>query len=267
MRALKLLAFPALALIALAGDPQVGPVRGTLVAAGGGRLGPEIIERFIELAGGRDSAFVIIPTAGAGDHPEAANSFLSRIGCRDVTVLHTTDRAVADTEDFVQPLKRARGVWVHGGQEWRLVDSYLNTRTHRELLAVLDRGGVIGGSSAGASIQASYLVRGARDGPSVMMAPGYEQGFGFLRGAGVDQHLITRHRENDMLQVIDRHPEILGIGIDEETAIVIEGDRMEVIGKSKVAIYDPQRAANGSERYFFLFPGETFHLQTRQRLR
>ena len=72
------------------------------------------------------------------------------------------------------------------------------------------------GSSAGATIQGSYLVRGAVEGNSVIMAPGHEIGMGFLRKAAVDQHVITRHRENDLDQVISRHPELLGIGIDAE---------------------------------------------------
>ena len=78
---------------------------------------------------------------------------------RHVTVLHTRDRAEADTETFVAPLKTARGVWFGGGRQWRLVDAYLGTRTQRELEAVLARDGVIGGSSSGATIQGSYLVR------------------------------------------------------------------------------------------------------------
>src|SRR5258706_6063172 len=87
----------------------VGPPKGSLILVGGGRLGSQILERFIDLAGGRDSVFVIIPTADA-DHPAGPeNSFLVRAGCKDVTVLHTLDRDVADSEEFVNPLQRARG--------------------------------------------------------------------------------------------------------------------------------------------------------------
>src|SRR2546425_254934 len=157
------------------------------------------------------------------------------------------------------------GVWFEGGRQWRLVDSYLNTRTERELYALLGRGGVIGGSSAGATIQGSYLVRGAREGNTVMMAKGYEQGLGFLRGVAVDQHLLARHRENDLLQVIAAHPHLLGIGLDESTAIVVQGDTAKVIGASKVAIYDRnyQAGADGKS-YYFLSSGDTFHLKNRR---
>ena len=144
----------------------------------------------------------------------------------------------ADSDEFVAPLRAASGVWISGGRQWRLVDSYFNTRTLRELRALLDRGGVIGGTSAGATIQGSYLVRGAREGNQIMMAKGYEEGFGFLKNVAIDQHILARHRENDLVAVIEAHPELLGLGIDEATAIVVQGDRFEVIGKSVVGIYD-----------------------------
>jgi cyanophycinase len=100
-----------------------------------------------------------------------------------------------------------------------------------------------------------------------MMAPEYLQGFGYLTGVAVDQHLIRRHRENDLLSVIDRYPEVLGIGIDEGTAIVVKGSQFEVIGCSMVAIYDHRyRPAPGGVRYFFLTPGERYDLARRARL-
>ena len=97
---------------------------------------------------------------------------IPKLGLRNYWYPAITDRKVADSKQFVEPLRKARGVWFGGGRQCRLVDSYLNTRTLRELRAVLDRGGVIGGSSAGATILGSYLVRGARSGNQIMMAPG-----------------------------------------------------------------------------------------------
>ena len=266
LRAIQLLLL-CLPLLLRADDPtSVGPSHGTLLIAGGGKLGPAIVERFIELAGGRDSAIVVIPTAdGSEPSPKAQDTFLTKAGCRNVTILHTTNRAVADADWFVEPLRRARAVWFNGGQKWRLADSYLNTRTQRELFALLARGGVIGGSSAGASIQGSYLVRGAREGTEIMMAPGYEQGLGLLRNTAIDQHLLKRNRQEDLLQVIERYPHLLGIGIDESTAIVVEGDLIEVIGDSKVAIYDRSYTpSSNGKRYYFLDPGTRFDLRSRR---
>ena len=245
--------------------PRVGPANGHLIVAGGGRLGPEITGRFIELAGGREARIVIIPTAGESDEfPDdwAGYSMFRDAGVSDVTVLHTRDPGLADTESFTAALRNATGVWIPGGRQWRLADAYLGTRTLRELFGVLERGGVIGGSSAGASIQASYMVRGAVEGNTIMMAPGHEQGFGFLRDAAVDQHLIARGRENDMLEVVARYPRLLGIGLDEGTAILVTGDRAEVIGRSLVAFYNTHDA--DGDDYYFLKAGDVFDLGDRR---
>ncbi len=248
-------------------DPPtaVGPMRGSLVVVGGGQLGREIVRRFVELAGGRDAEVVVIPTADADpvDLPEAEARFRRAFGMRRVKVLHTRDRQEADSEAFVAPLTTARAVWFDGGRQWRLVDSYLGTRTQPAIEAVLERGGVIGGSSAGATIQGSYLVRGARAGPEVLMAKGYEQGFGYLRGVAVDQHILPRNRVGDLVQVVGAHPELLGLGVDEATALVVRGDQFEVIGRGVVGVYDG--ADHDGRPYYFLAPGERFDLKQRHR--
>lgn len=259
------------ALALLAGSAfaaPIGPSRGSLVIVGGGQLTPQIIQRFIELGGGKDAAMVFVPTAEDGEpRMTAANTFLARNGVKNVTIVHTRDRKVADSEEFVAPLKAARAVWFEGGRQWRLADAYLKTRTEKELFAVLARGGVIGGSSAGATIQGSYLVRGAVEGNTVMMAPGHEIGMGFLRKSAVDQHVITRHRESDLDQVIAKHPELLGIGIDESTAIVVHGNTFEVIGKSKVFIHDAKyQGGPDGKRYYLLAAGDRFDLKKRKKL-
>jgi len=249
-------------------EPKVGPVNGSLLIHGGGRLGRETLDEFIKLAGGVDANFVIIPTAELGEdwgERYIANSFLTRAGAKHVTVVHTRDRAVADSVAFVEQLTKANAVWIDGGRQWRLVDAYLGTRTLTELRGVLSRGGVIGGSSAGATIQGSYLVRGAPEGNTVMMAKGHEDGFALLRNSAIDQHVITRHREEDMQAVITAHPDLLGFGIDEGTAIIVQGDRARVIGSSKVAITDHgYTPGEDGLRYFFLNTGEALDLLTRR---
>jgi cyanophycinase len=237
------------------------PARATVV-------GPEIMERFLALAGGRDARIVIMPGAGTEESFPSdwgGSRTFRDAGVKSVTVLHTRSREEANSERFVAPLREATGVWIPGGRQWRLADTFLGTRTLRELHALLARGGVIGGTSAGASIQASYMVRGAVEGNTVMMAPGHEEGFGFLRDAAVDQHLTARNRQEDMLQVVGRHSRLLGIGLDESTAIVVRGDRAEVIGSGRVAFYNT-RDANGM-RYYFLQPGDVFDLAERRTVR
>ncbi len=253
---------------ALAQQPpavSAGPKKGALVIVGGGRIPPSIREKFIALAGGPEANFVYIPTA-AEDRAlnQAGDESPKLFGLKNVTVLHTRDRRVADTEDFVAPLRRASGVWFGGGRQWRLVDSYLDTRVQQELQKLLARGGVIGGSSAGATIQGSYLVRGAREGNQIMMAKGYEVGMGFLRHTAIDQHLDTRKRENDLAEVIAAHPQLLGIGLYESTAIVVRGDKFEVIGDGKVAITDGRE--HEGKKYYLLAVGERFDLKQRRKL-
>ena len=226
---------------------------------------PKIVERIIELAGGPDAPLVVIPTAGGAplyDQYWKGQRPFKDAGVTDITVLHTYDPKAADTDEFVAPLRRARGVFFGGGRQWRLADAYLNIRTHEELLALLDRGGVISGSSAGASIMGSYLVRGDTKTNTVMMGD-HVEGFSLLKNVGIDQHLLRRNRQFDLLEVIDAHPGLLGIGIDEDTAIVVEGDRFEVIGQSYAVIYDSQRKIPPNGRFYFLAPGDRYDMGSR----
>lgn len=248
-----------------------GPAKGSLVIVGGGRLTPEIKSKFVSLAGGADANFIVIPTAGSPGqiNPEQRETaFEEAFGVKHVTVLHTTDREKANSAEFVELLRHASGVWIDGGRQWRLTDAYLGTAVEREIKALLARGGVVGGSSAGATIQGSYLVRGAPgdgknpDGDNtIMMSPGHESGFALLTNAAIDQHIITRHREADLDHVISAHPELLGIGIDESTAIVVHGEQFEVIGSSKVAIHDGKE--HDGKAFYFLSAGQKFNLKTR----
>jgi cyanophycinase len=225
------------------------------------------VSEFIRLAGGIESDFVIIPTADYGERyadDYVNRSFLSRAGARNVKVIHTRNRDVANSPTFVEPIAKARAVWIEGGRQWRLAQAYLGTRTQIELQNLLARGGVIGGSSAGATIQGSYLVRGAPEGNHIMMAPAYEEGFGFLKNVAVDQHVVARKRQQDMLQVIAARPQLLGLGIDESTAIVVEGDRARVIGESSVLVYDHNLPADAEPRYLTISSGQVLDLATRR---
>ena len=255
--------------LAPASAQQVGPANGSLIVAGGALSDPAVFARFVDLAGGPSAPIVIIPTAGGAE--EYDQYFRGRrpfeaAGARDITILHTTDPEVANTDAFVEPLLDARGVWFTGGRQWRLADSYLDTRVHDALWAVLDRGGVIGGSSAGASIQGSYLVRGDTRTNTIMMGD-HEVGLGFLKGVGIDQHLLRRNRQFDLIEVIRAKPELLGIGIDENTAIVVQGDRFEVVGQSYAVIYDANATLDTGGLFYFLAPGDRFNMATREAFR
>ena len=256
-------------------EPVVkGPEHGALVIVGGGRVGPEILTRFFDLAGGRDQPLVVVPTAGGAetyDQNYPGLKMFKDFGVTNITVLHTTDRKVADSEEFVKPLTTAKAVWFVGGRQWHLVDSYLHTRTQREVEKVLERGGVVGGSSAGASILSSYMVRGAHENNYIMMAPGYEEGFGLIKGVAIDQHMLTRNRQDDLEEVVAKHPDVLGIGLDESTAIIVRGQTFEVTGASKIAIHDgrdvpKERQQRNGKKYYFMGPGERYDLTKLQKI-
>ena len=284
-RHLPLLAIVLLASIALAAQqpgaptapPEYGPPRGTLLIVGGGNLdGTGIIEKFIELAGGPGRKFIVVPTAGGNrgrdgaitqyKEDEVVRSWVAR-GVKNVKMLHTHDPKVADTEAFVKDLREADAVWFNGGRQWNIVDSYANTLTYREFHKVLERGGVIGGSSAGATIQGEYLVRGDTSGADVMMTaePNHQEAFKFLRNAAIDQHINARNRWDDLIPVIRKFPKFLGIGLSEGTAIVVRGDTFEVMGKWKVAVHDNTRLYQPWEKpYFVLSVGDVYNMKVRK---
>ena len=248
---------------------ELGPAKGALVIVGGNMHDPAILKKFIELAGGPDQPIVVIPTAGGApsyDQSYAGLKAFRDAGATRLTVLHTYDRKVADTEEFVKPLGTARGVFFEGGRQWRLADSYLGTLTQKALFAVLDRGGVIGGSSAGATIIGDYLVRGDTRTANIMMGD-HEQGLAFLKKVAIDQHLLVRNREFDLIPLIEKHPDLLGIGLDEDTAIVVQGDEFEVMGRSRVAIYDNHKMIPPDGKFYFLVPGDRYNLATRKATR
>ncbi len=260
--------------------PEYGPPKGTLVIVGGGATDSTgIVERFIELAGGPNAKIIVVPTAGGnrrenGDLIPYVDSTVLKAwrarGLTNVHMLHTHDPKVADTKELAAVLRDAKAVWFNGGRQWNIVDSYANTRTYAAFHDVLARGGVIGGSSAGATIQGSYLTRGAIAGAQIMMAPEpeHQSGFNFLRRSAIDQHINTRNRWNDLQEIMAKFPDLLGIGLSEGTAIVVTGDQFEVIGKAEVAIHDtthPRPA--GEKQYFTLKAGDKYDMQARKVVR
>jgi cyanophycinase len=221
---------------------------GALILAGGGVNAPDMIRRFIDLAGGPNAPIVVIPTASDTAHlrvtPERTAALRARIGelfqTNDVAVLHTRDRTVADSEEFVKPLQRARGVWILGGETDWLLDAYAGTRTEREIKALFTRGGVVGGTSAGAIVLTSI-------------------GFGLLPGVLVWPHWSEHHAEEQLVKATMRRGDVVGIGIDEATAIVVQGSAFEVLGEGHVGIVDGKTHVDG-KRWYLLQRGDQVKL-------
>ncbi len=248
----------------------VGPDRGWLIIDGGGMLTNEVRDRFIALAGGQNASIVAIPTALADKDidPDRYGMAIARLlGVSHVTVLHTRDRTVANSSAFVEPLEHATAVWLEGGRQWRLADAYLGTAVEREIKAVLERGGVVMGGSAGATIQGSFLVRGAAGTPenpdgdnAIMVSPGHVTGFGLLADSAIDQHVDARVREADLDPVIAAHPQLLGIGLYQDAAIIVHGDSFFVVS-APVLIHDGR--PHGDRQYYTLSPGQVYDLKRR----
>ncbi len=257
-----------------------GPEKGYLIVVGGGNLNDSgIYQKMIEIMGGPDKLLVVIPTASDDRSLERENYYTNTekryndIGFKNVKIIHTRDVQEANAEEFIKPIKKASGVWFPGGRQWRLADSYLNTKTHDELNNLLERGGIIGGSSAGATIQGSYLARGDSKTNTIMMGD-HEVGLGFISNIAIDQHVMARNRQFDMFEILDKRPELLGIGLDESTAIFVHGDEFEVIGKHYVAIYDGRFRSTerriysensmDEKKFYFLKKGQKYNMRDRK---
>jgi len=268
-RQFALCALLAPALVAAQSKTTVGPSRGTVIVVGGGSMGPEIYSAFIEAAGGPDALIIDVPTAG-GDTVYGQNAPGTRgwktAGAKNVYVLHTTDRKLADTDSFVAVIKRAGGIWFEGGRQFHLVDSYAGTKTEQAFNDLLARGGVVGGSSAGASILGDFLVRGAPSNNNFIMDyPGYEKGFAYLRGVGIDQHVVARERLADLADsILTKYPSMLAISEDEGTAWVVRGDTATIIGRNKAFVYGGKDATDRGKPFLTLFPGDKYNLATRR---
>jgi len=217
----------ATASFALAEEPPAG----SLIVVGGGGLPEQVLSRFLELAGQSEARVVVIPTASS--KPSSDEELIERWkqrGVADIQVLHTTDKDEANRDSFVASLKEATAVWIGGGSQSRLSAAYVGTQVEKELKALVERGGVVGGTSAGAAIQSPVMI--ARRSP----VPEMGQGLDLLPGVIIDQHFLARNRMNRLLHAVGKHPDQIGIGIDEATAIEVHGRTCRVLGKSTVTV-------------------------------
>ncbi|MCL2727760.1 MAG: cyanophycinase [Bacteroidales bacterium] len=246
-------------------ETRHGPEKGALVIIGGGGSTDEIWNKIVELAGGAENARFVVVTNAAGDsahlYANQGRELRERLGEEKVVQMHLTTIREANDEQNLEVLKQATGVFFVGGRQWRIAEAYLNTLAHQEFWNILERGGVISGSSAGATIQGSFLWRGDTSGPDVLIGD-HTQGLGFLRNSVIDQHLLARNRQFDLEAFVKMAPNYIGIGLDEATAIVVIRDELEVIGRSVVAIYDTE-----SKPFFFLRQGQKYDLKERKLIR
>ncbi|HEX2984717.1 MAG TPA: cyanophycinase [Ignavibacteriales bacterium] len=221
---------------------------GHLIALGGGRRPDNIIKKFIELAGGDRAKLAIV--ALASDFPaEAAkniNDQLKSLGHSGAEVIDRFNGRV-DCERNIEKLERVTGIFFTGGDQDILTAALSHTKTLELIKNIYSNGGVIAGASAGAAAMSKVMLasRGMQN-DSSQLSPrpktpekGFlSKGFGFFENAIIDQHFNTRDRRKRLIEAVMKRPELLGIGIDEATAIWVHPDRsFEVMGDYSVNVF------------------------------
>ncbi|MFL5562207.1 MAG: cyanophycinase [Gemmatimonadaceae bacterium] len=243
----------------VAPSPDVVAPHGSLVIVGGGPRSPEIRDRFVQLAGGAGKANVIVFAMASEECRQGGDDEVATLRAMGVEVeSRCLTRAEADADSNVARVSRATGIWFGGGDQSRLTGILAGTRVERAMHDRFAAGAVVGGTSAGAAVMSAVMLTGderhrggdrlpsdssdayltiARD--NVITA----RGFGFISNAVVDQHFFRRKRHNRLISVVLEHPELIGVGIDESTALVVDSvGRWSVIGASAAIIYDARHA-------------------------
>jgi cyanophycinase len=218
-----------------------GP-KGKLVVVGGGGTTEEIIARAFALAGGKDVRMLIVPQASgdAEDSGESSRKFWSEKGATRISVLDARDEKAA-----LEQIERAQLIWIPGGDQSRLAERLGKTPLPAAMRKRYMEGAVVGGTSAGAAIMSRAMLIGGEKADLEWIRPGGSEvgeGFGLWPETIVDQHFVKRQRFTRLLTCVLDHPELVGVGIDERTAVIVDGTSCEVIGESSVLVVDARAA-------------------------
>lgn len=275
----------ALALALCAGSvaaQETQPARGHLILNGGGDKPRDVMSKFVELAGGPSASILIVPTASEeSDTGDYYRKLLhDDFACTNVTPLKLRDRRDSASDTTVKLVNGAGGIWFAGGDQRRIISALRETPVGTAVADAYRRGAVLGGTSAGTACMSGLMLTGEGDftkltAKNVELYPG----LGFFPGAIVDQHFFARQRENRLFTVILEHPDLLGIGIDEATAVWLRPDlTFQVLGKGWVMILDPGDATVVTQtgekdsihlgvrnlRVHVLLPGDLYDLRSRK---
>ncbi len=207
-----------------------------------------ILKDFVQASGGTDARIAVIPTASSlGDAVvEVYDALFRSLGADDVIAIRPESRDEAHDSDLVARLHTATGIFMTGGNQLKLSSVVSGTPLGEAIREAHARGVVVAGTSAGASIQSSHMV--AFGGPGATPKQRMTQvaaGLGLLKDAVIDQHFDQRNRYGRLLMIVSQSPQLLGLGVDEDTAAVVteEDGRqlLKVIGKGAVTVFDPDR--------------------------
>jgi cyanophycinase len=233
--------------------------RGTLLIVGGGPIPDALLERFVTLAGGAGRAHIVIYPM-ASEYPDAGLELAGdfrKLGAEAERIV--LSHAEADTEAAAQRLDSATGIWFGGGDQARLTAALGGTRVEAAIRRRYLDGAVVGGTSAGAAVMSTPMITGDERRPGGDRPPEKDSndafmtiarddvvtidGFGLIRGAIVDQHFVRRRRSNRLLSVVLEHPDLVGIGIDESTALEVgPSGPWRILGASVAVVFDARQA-------------------------
>jgi cyanophycinase len=216
----------------------------TLMAIGGALdfEDPGIFLEFIKRAGGPGARIVVLPQASSlAETGREYSRVFKKLGVKNKPVsLEFRDRARADRASHLELLRQATGIFIAGGTQMRLTSLLGGTKFEEELLAAYRRGAVIAGTSAGTAVQSKLMIAYGRGGPTPREGIArFGTGFGFTDRIVFDQHFRQRDRLGRLVYAISMHPGAIGIGVDENTAAVVEEDRhITVCGRNAITIVD-----------------------------
>ena len=225
--------------------------KGYLMIIGGGDKPMDAMQAFVDHCQGKP---VVIITSASSDleYGQFTAGQLRQCGAAQIALRHIVEPEVANSDSITALIDAAGGVFFTGGDQDRLMNRLGGTRTEEALRRLYyERGGIIGGTSAGAAVMSEVMITGnelvntdsTRNFFCIQKGNvEVKRGFGFIKNAVIDQHFLMRKRHNRLIGVVLEHPELPGIGIDEEAAILVYPDgRFKVYGQDAVIVYDARK--------------------------
>jgi len=219
---------------------QTAPApKGTLVIVGGGEIPPEILARTLSLAGGASASIAVLPQASElADAGATAIAMWKGAGAKRAVKINVAERAAA-----ARAIEEATLIWFGGGDQNRLTKALAQTGLPELIRRRYMEGAIVGGTSAGAAVMSKVMITGDADLLSVRAGKTKTaDGLGLWPGAIVDQHFLKRQREARLISLVLDRPDLVGVGIDESTAVIVAGRQFEVIGRSSVVVIDARTA-------------------------
>jgi cyanophycinase len=253
--AMTLVATPLLAPSARA---HAAATRGYLFIVGGGPQSPEMVQRFVDLAGGKKAKIVVFAMASSDgkESGEEKAEDLRKLGADAHN--YFIDQNEANSDSMVKNMEGVTGVWFGGGDQVLLAKALLGTRVEKAIHARYEAGAVVGGTSAGAAVMSNPMLTGEERHPGGVRPPSDSSqhfmtiardnielvpGFGMIKGVLIDQHFLRRRRHNRFISAVLDTPPHFGAAIDESTALIVHPDgHWTVMGESAVSIYDGRHA-------------------------